>query len=457
MAGGTTGTPIAGGTPLSGTTYSYDRHNIMPVESWRKTMGYHPFHFWGFADTDLLKLTSACNKVVPQYSWQSRDMVSRHSIEQAIQSAESRLREYLNYSVGRRFVTETKDYPRPAHYGHQFIGAATADGRWQNVRLSEGHIRNVGVETYELISGGLAVTYSDADGDNVEETFTVTFATSVSDVDQLGLYFAEADRLDGEGVSERYRINPITIKLASGTATVKGRSWLLAPPIKYEGFAYDGSGLDPAAVANKVTTIDVYRRYADPTGTTTGTSQAMLIWESEPYPPWAVCCGSTGLTFEDGRRDPAAEAYAIGRVQVRNAKLGEVGIGRATYDADTGQWNANEWGTYRQPDRVTIRYEAGVKIDGVESPALQSVRKGDWDLIVARLACAEMPRRQFACEQANQEIYRWQFDLARASGANDEQYRISDSDLNNPLGTSAGAVYAWRQIQNFHLARAVLP
>ncbi len=431
-----------------------ERANIFPVEGWRKAIGYHPWHFWGLVDDGLLKLTSACNKAVPEYSWQAADMPSRDMLRQAIITAESRLREHLNYSVGQHFITETLRYPRPTHYGHEFLGGSGSDGRWMNVQLAEGYVRGLGVETLETIDATATVAVSDDDGDGYDETVTITASTTVTDPDQIAVYFGASDRLDGDPVSERYRIAPLKVTISGGTVTIKGRRWQFVRPIRYEGLG--SVGIDPSGSNVFSSTVAIMRRYNDPAGTTTDTAQAVLVWETAPYPEWATHCGSGNLVFADGSADPAAEAYAIARCVVRDGRLGEIGIGAATYDADSGQWTGTAWGTCRQPDRVIVRYHSGVKLSSLESATNSNFLAGDWDKVISRLACAELPDRQWSCDKANQEIYHWKFDLARAAGANDEQYRIADENLTNPFGTARGAVYAWNRVRNLVVTRAVL-
>jgi len=453
-SGGTSGTAVSGGTPLSGTTYKRERSNILPLEKWRMIMGYNPWHFWGLMNDSTLKITSSCNAIVTQHAWQAADALSRDAIRQGIMAAEARLREHLNYSVGRIFVEETIQFPRPKHYGHEYLNSIDGDGRWLGVRASEGYLRNIGIETYAAVDTAVSVTLSDEDGDSVQETFTITIAGVSGTVEQLGVYFAAADRLDGEPVSEKYRIAPVSMTLASGTLTIKGRAYMLVKPVNYEGVGVS-AGLNPSDSGVLATTVDVYRRYADPTGITTDDAQATLVWETEPYPSWAIC--DTNLTYADGNSDPAALAYAVARAQIRDARNGLVGVGAATYDATNAKWNAINWNTCRQPDRVILRYEAGVRLDALDNTHRLSRLNGVWDQVVARFGAAEMPRRKFGCEDATMEIYRWQFDQARSAGANDEQYRISNRDLDNPFGTAAGAIYAWRAVENLATVQAFLP
>lgn len=454
-SGGTTGTAVSGGTPLSGSTSTYERTNILPLESWRRVVGYHPWHFWGLKNDSLIKPTSACNTIVTQYAWQKADALSRDAIRQGIIAAESRLREYLGYSVGRVFVEETLEFPRPKHYGHQWLAPIDGDGRWLGIRTSEGFLRSIGKETYSVISASAEAVASDADGDGLNDTFTVTLSgVTVENLEEIGVYFLTADRLDGEPVSEKYRIAPVSMTLASGVLTIKGRLYLLVKPVKYEGFGAL-TGLDPATSGVLASHVAVHRRYASTAGTTTDDAAAVLIWETDPWPSWAYC--DSGLTYADGNTDPAALAYAVARAQIRDARNGLVSVGAASYDATNAQWNAINWNTCRQPDRVLLRYEAGAKLDALENTHQLARIAGNWDQIVARFACAEMPRRQFGCQDATMEIYTWQFDLARSAGSNSEQYRISEGDLSNPFGTDRGAVYAWNRVKNLATVQAFLP
>lgn len=442
-----------GGTSSS-PTQSNRRWNSLPVDEWRRIIGYHPFHFWGMADNTIIPITSSCNSLVYQYAWQAADQLGREEIRESIVTAENRLMEYLNYYPGRHFVEETLQYPRPQNAGQQYAASRDGQGRWLAVKASEGHIRNIGVERYTIISAAQTVFYSDEDGDALEDTATVTVATTITNPDQIGLYFAMTDRLNNDGVSEKWRIAPANISISGGIATITAKKWMFAKPIKYEGFST--MALDPSVSANFVTSVDVYRRWCDPDGLTTDDAQAVLIWETEPYPAWAFCCsGTNDVSFSTNARDPAAVAFGLARAGIRDARLGEISVGGAVYDSTTGEWIGADWGICRQPDRVILRYEAGAPLSSMENTQYLSAKDGDWDETIARLAAADMPRQICACDLANRKLYYWQFDLARSAGANDEQYRIGDRNLNNPIGTLRGQVYAWNRIIDRQISRSI--
>jgi hypothetical protein len=122
--------------------------------------------------------------------------------------------------------------------------------------------------------------------------------------------------------------------------------------------------------------------------------------------------------------------------------MGIVNIGRAVYNATTGYFEAVDWGICRPPERVIVRYRAGYPLDA------NSEMDQKYRVAVARMAAAELARPICACDEANRELHRWQFDLARTGGSNDESYgAVSATDLDNPFGTRRGHVYAWRTVK----------
>lgn len=268
----------------------------LPIDTWRHILGYHPFHFWQLANTST-PVTSACNSLVHEYAWQSVDAVGRNEVREAIATAEDRLREYLGYWPMPTATTETIAWP---HLWDQWLrrtNDVAPDGRYVPIQVSSGHIHAVGLDILTLL-GTPAVVYSDTDGDGLNETFTVIQATTATDATQIECYFSALDRLDSEPLGERWRIAPVKVTISGGVATIVGRSWILVKPIRYQGVlpipssgASDTSGaLDPSVAANFVTTLDVVQHTTDPNGTTTDTSQAVLIWETYPCAGgWCLC------------------------------------------------------------------------------------------------------------------------------------------------------------------------
>lgn len=430
--------------------------NIYPLESLRENINYHPFHFWGLANASNVPVTSECNTVVTEYSYQALQAAGRDEIRRAIATAEARIRENLNFSIGPHYITETIQYPRPFHYAHQFGASIGGNGRWLNVRTTEGYIRALGIEATTAIDLAANVVYSDADSDGLNDSFTLTVNTSVTNPDEIAVYFTTTDRTANNNPPENWRIQPLIVTISGGVATIKGKAWQLVKPIKYQGFNVNTMrrGIDPTDASNFVTQLSVYHRYTDGSGNTRDTAQAVMIWETEPYPLWATCCNSTNVSYVPNAGDPNALAYAIARGNIRDSKLSEIYLGESIYNSTTGEWNAVTWNC-RQPDRVEVRYCAGVRLGAIESTSGDTLDVGRWDEIIYRLALSELSKRICACDQANMEIFRWQFDSARSAGANDEQYRVDDKAIGNPLGTREGAIYAWNQIKNLNTTLAI--
>jgi hypothetical protein len=120
-----------------------------------------------------------------------------------------------------------------------------------------------------------------------------------------------------------------------------------------------------------------------------------------------------------------------------------VSLGVASYNTTTGIWTESSIPPCNPPDRAVIRTLAGYPL------AANGQMDPFWQTVIARFAAAELARPICGCDDANRELYRWQFDLARTSGAGDEAYgAISQDDLNNPYGTRRGHVFAWRAVQS---------
>ena len=414
---------------------------LLPLETFREIMGFNPYHFWGMANSDVPQ-ASACDDIVKKYSWQNADAAGRDNILNAIETAEGLLTDYLGYSPAPHYVQETLAWPTYNQNAlHRHYPEDSKD-RWVSVTLSEGEVRAAGIEALTFVEE-VSVVYSDQDGDGLDETFTLTTAAALgtTDPDEIAVYFIPTDRMDNDGVSDKWRVKPVKVSIVAGIATITGKAWMLAKPVLYEGF--DVNPIDPSIVANFVTKLDVYRRYTDASGTTSDTAQAAWIYETLPFP---YCCEYAPSV--PSSQDPAAIGKVAARVGIRSAEMGIVTPIEAVYDATTGTWISGcDW-PHRLPDRVTVRTLSGLALENG-----QMQRK--WQVVVARLAAAEMARPICACDIANRELYHWQFDLSRAAGKMDEQYRIADDDLNNPFGQRRGHVFAWKQVQNLMLIRGI--
>lgn len=424
--------------------------NLLPLEDFRRILGYSPFHFWQLTDNVITPVTSACNTLVRQHSWQDVNQPGRKEICEAIETAEERLHDALGYYPAPKFLEDT--IPWQKFYDRNLVRRMDFDpsGHWISGRLPNGHVQAIGLETYVLLDTPRLV-YSDQDGDGLNDTVTFTVATTITDITQLGVYFQAADRLDSEPVGERWRIAPVKITLSGGVATFVARSWLFVDPVLYEGFL--SAGINPTVAGNFVSNVEVYRHWSDPAGTSISTSQGVIYWETAPCHGWWCGCSNCSATYTPANSsdDPAAYGAAVARVGIRNAEAGIIMPAEAVWNSAAGTFSNVPWDIWREPDRVLVRYQAGKALG----------RDGDmdkhWQTIVARMAAAELAGRICACDTANRELYRWQFDLARTGGAGDEGYGMTTREvLNNPFGTRRGHVYAWQECNSLQLMTGIV-
>lgn len=398
----------------------------LALETFRQNMGYHPFHFWGFANAEAAKIRSACNELLPKYAWQfgGADIAGREEVYQSFLESHARLSHLLEFSALPDFYEETvlmPEYFDRAQSRTRYVGS---DGKWISVQLTKGRLLGVGPEKLTLI-GESALSLQDSDNDTCIDYFVATIATTVTDPSKIAVYFKATDRLNNEGPTGKWRIEPINVVISEGQATITGKAWLVCRPILYEGL--NVNSIDPSNTDNFVTSVEVYTREVNTSGQTQETAQAVLYWDTEPYP--SFCCLGGG-----SNSDPAGVATALARVSLRDVKNGVVGVGEAVYDSSTSSWISVDFPALcRLPDRVLVRYYSGDT-------------RTNWGTTLSRFCAAEMSRRPCACDTANRELYRWQLDLARAGSIAIEQFTISPQDLSNPVGTKAGHVYAWKQI-----------
>lgn len=408
-------------------------NNLLSLEEWRLELGYNPWHFWGIAGPKV-PITSSCNSVVKKHSWQSADAVGREDIARGICNCENRIMPLLGYAPAPHYASAKLPFP---HYPDEHInklGYTGGDARWIGLRLPEGNVREIGVEKITSL-GDVALVYTDEDNDGIIDTFTGSVATTETDTSKIFIYFSSTERLDDEGISDKWMIRPIKVKISGGLATFTGRSWLTTYPYMHEG--YNNDALDVDNMDIYVTTVEVAIKETNPDGTTYDDCQGLLVWETRPYPSW-----DGYLTL-----DPASVYYAIARVGIRKAETGEVYLGESVYNVSTSQWVGVPWFDsayrYQPPDYVIIRYLAGAPLGN------DNCMNTDMKRIDFRLSAAEIQRRICACDTANRNLYHWQFDLSRTGGAGGETYAMmSQADLANPLGTLRGQVMAWKDIKD---------
>jgi hypothetical protein len=413
---------------------------LTPLDTFRRIVGWNPRHFWGFAGAGKARVTAKCIGLLREYGWQDQDAAARSGIREALSNAEANLAQWLSFRIAPAWAEATIPY-------------AGSDGRRLPLALPEGQLRALGVQARTTIgdvslfsatspySGDSPAApyllYRDRDGDGIIDQVEAAIATSVTDPDQIAVYVPEAARWDGSDLAERWHIRPLRVRIANGVATITGPAWACAKPVLWEG--EDGAplnGIDPAANASYLDALTVCRLSTDPNGTTLDTAMAVLTWETSPAPAWCCTDGSSG--------DPAASAQAIARVGIRSAEMGLVTPAQSVYNPTAGTWaQVLDWAALgcREPDRVTVRYYAGLDAQADGQPA------EPWATTVCRLAAADLARPVCSCQEAHKGVALWQQDLSQ-TGATDVLFQ-APGDFDNPLGSRRGQIYAWRQVLQY--------
>lgn len=407
---------------------------LLSLEEFRQILQMNPYRFWQLDSSNLSPQRHACDDLLFEYDWQSADAISRQAMRAAIARAERKLADWLGYDIFPRYRESTIEYVIPAQDEYS-RGASNSRGQYASARLPYGYVQKAGVRRSVLI-GQPAVAIYDKNNDGINDTFVATLATTATDASQIACYVPASERWETSAELDQYRIRPVSVAIAGGQATITGKVWQIVRPVEYA----DMTGAAPLSLDDESTFLDslaVYHEYIDPDGTTVDDAQCTLLWETTPAPYW--CAASV---YGPNASDPAAIGKAAGRVGIRNAQAGFITPAEAAYDASAAQWRQVGWSNWREPDRVLVRYLAGIgSIDRQAEPF--------WRQTVAYFALAELEGPICACDGVRKRSHHWQFDLARTDGSNDESYgAISADDLSNPFGTRRGQVEAWRQIRN---------
>lgn len=283
----------------------------------------------------------------------------------------------------------------------------------QQFILSHAYVDAIGTRGTSVISAGASVVYSDVDGDGVDDTATITVSTSVTDATEVQVFFKAADSL-APAADERWQIEPLTVSISGGTATITGHRALFVKPSVWRNPTrspnYNNASKNAASTTNAadfVTTVDVYRVYPD-------TTNAVTI-NANPYSssPAAV---QTAMT-----------TYA-GEAVISNPTLGLVILRpQTTVDIEN------------RPVNVTINYRAGYPLDtfsGLPDRALETA--------IIRLTNSLMPSR---LPMTGVEARVYNDDDAKTT-----EVFISRQRFNNPFGTKQGAVAAWDIVSQYRLS-----
>lgn len=385
----------------------------LSLDRFAQIMGANPLHFNGIY-TDLQPVRSGCDDMWLQYDWQDVQHVSRESLAEAIKDAEDQIANYVGYNllptweIDERHNTEVPGDPTLISSGYNI------QGRYKTIRTDKYHVISGGQRAKTVIEAAAAIVRSDADGDGYNELCTITVATTVTDANEIRVYYP------GESGADEWEIRPLkSVSISGGNATITFNIWQIPDPDLLE--ALDATGINGDTAANFITTADVYRVYNDPE------TQVQFLWE--PFP---------NCTCDTGTCTVCQHATQYGCLIARDYRLGRFTYSPATYS--DGAFTESYFSECRDPDQLRLWYQSGWQDKKQDRPWQQL--DPFWEKAIAYFAIALLDREICECEPLIVFWQNWQKDLSKVDATS---YTKSFRDLDNPFGSWQGAVYAWKR------------
>lgn len=403
---------------------------LLPIDRWGELLGINPLH--------LNQVTSAfmpyttCSALYKQHDWQESAAIGRESIAQAIDEAERRLAEHLGFTLLPTWQEDERlSTVKLADNKNLNISGLDVQGYRQSVQAAWAKYISGGVEAKTLIDDAAAVVYSDSDSDGYKETATVTVNTTVTETSEIAVYFP------GQSGADEWEVRPLrNVVISGGVATITMYRHQLVKPELWE--AFDPTAVDGDVDGNFLTTVDVYRHWNNPE------QQVQLLWSNE---------GGCGCDSDDCGECTISTQW--GCLVAKNYDLSILSYRPGTWDSVTSSFDNASYGVARNPDRLRLWYYAGLQDERRKWPTLQM--HPDWERAVAYYSLTFLQRDICGCQNLQALTGHWRQDLnlSIASAAGSSNWTLTESQRNNPLGTTRGAIAAWERIRSNRKGHAV--
>lgn len=397
----------------------------LPLDRWAEIMGIHPFHFNQLTSA-MINSQSFCGDAWYQYDWAHADRTSRETIARLIKEAEDKISEFVGFNLIPDWVVDERQRTTRPITPELFSGGYQPRWTAKSITANKGWLVSGGIQSKDLVSANEVVVRTDEDGDGYSETVTITFPTSVTDPNELRVYYS------GKDAEDEWEIRPLKkVSIVAGVATITLYSWQIVDPVYWEQMVIDL--IDGDDVANYVVDVDIYRVYNDPS------QMVQFLWESIPN----TCgCGESECA-------ECSKSSQYGCLSVRNERLGFLTYRPATYDSDTGQFTSAEWAVCREPEAMRLWYYAGWQNTRLARPKVQM--DPYWELAVAYYAASLLERPICGCNNAAEFVKSWMEDLARVG--TDHSWQTTESQKDNTFGSRRGAIYAYQKAKDRRIAR----
>lgn len=399
---------------------------LLSLDRFAELIGMHPLHFnqVEINSGDIAPIRN-CGSPIAQYGWQYADRIGREEVAQIIAEAESILSNYLGFDLLPTWQVQ---------YRAGAFGGINSRGHWQAIQTTKGYVISGGVEAKTLIDDAVAIVYSDDDGDSYNETATISVATTVTNIEEIAVYYP------GESGVDEWEIRPIKVSISGGIATITCKREQLVKPELFMSLN-DNRAVNGLDNTNFLTTVDVYRHYNDPQ------TQIQFMWE--PSANCITCttcdsCVSCTYTTQNGC------------LFVRNSRLGLVAASPASWNATTSVFDSAEFSGCRVPDTALLSYRAGYRDMNLRMPSKTMASK--YEHAIARLAVTLLHRPMCGCPTIEKSVSYWRDDLAErhSTQGGSWTHNLSRKLLDCPFGTSRGALYAWQTVKDDAIGHAAI-
>lgn len=411
-------------------------YTLLSPDRYARVMGITPAHFWQAIAPNLNPQVfpeKTCKSIWYKYDWQSADKVARLDIAMEIKKAEQEISQALGYWPAPTWIAdENCMYPRD-HRRDMFGTGADIRGLAKSVQTRYAKIVSVGRRAVTAVGTatvvGASLAYTDEDSDGCYETATVAVPTTLTDICELHVYYAGAlGDIDYEIREPRKKY------ITGGFAYFIFDSWLFIDPNLYEAFPDDSAepAIDISTTANFVTSVDVYREYAD----TTTDPAVEFYWENAAV--GCASCGGVGC-------DSCGAVTQDGCLRLKDKDVGLVVPFPAEYDSTTGIWGAVGWTTEcREPDYLRLWYRAGLQSFPTRRGTNCEGLSDEWAKVIAHMVTARLERP--LCECSNVEAVADYLRQDTTKMSQGSTFFVSMNMLDNPFGTKVGEIQAWKFI-----------
>jgi hypothetical protein len=383
----------------------------LKLDQFARIMGINPLHF-NQVHLDGYE-AQVCGEPIYQYSWQNADRVGREELAQAIADAERLIEDNLFYYILPTYTLDERNSIDPR------LARAT-------VRTKNGYFLSGGVRVISSVSAGVAITYSAADPLGYKRTGSITIAVPFTDPEEVAIYYP------GHNKDEAWRIEPISVTIVAGVATIVVPRERMVIESELETLAGPNS-VEGTDNSKFLTTVDVARDYLDPS------QQAAFLWQNR-----CACGGVSGCLYSS----------QTGCIRARDYENGIVTVTAGDWDAVNGVYTSPAGGWCSWPETVRLWYRSGWQDKSLTWPT--RTLDEQWARAVSYLAVTMLDRPLCGCNSLEKITQYYAVDLLLETNEERFNVRTNKTVQDNPIGSQRGAINAWRLIQQRMLGQGVI-